>query len=132
MGSPRNWRLAKLKTWAQVLKRDVLALWFAARSPRTPWMARLIAGAVAAYALSPIDLIPDFIPVIGLLDDLIIIPLGIALFVRLVPSHLMEEFRAEALKRTDHPRSYLAAALFIAIWLVVLVILSHWIIGKFF
>ena len=130
MGSPRNWRLAKLKTWAQVLKRDVLALWFAARSPRTPWIARLIAGAVAAYALSPIDLIPDFIPVIGLLDDLIIIPLGIALFVRLVPSHLMAEFRAKALLRSDRPSSYVAAALVVAIWAVVLIMLGNWVFGR--
>jgi uncharacterized membrane protein YkvA (DUF1232 family) len=88
--------LTRIKSWARDLKRDVVALWIAARSPRTPMAAKLVAGAVAAYALSPIDLIPDFIPVLGYLDDLLIVPLGIALAVRLIPAALMVEFRAEA------------------------------------
>ena len=65
--------IEKLRSWARLLKRDVLVLWIAARDPRTPWPAKLTAGAVAAYALSPIDLIPDFIPVLGYLDDLVIV-----------------------------------------------------------
>ena len=71
--------LDRLKNWARQLKRDVVALWIAARDPRTPWLAKLVAAAVAGYALSPIDLIPDFIPVLGYLDDLLIVPAGIAL-----------------------------------------------------
>jgi uncharacterized membrane protein YkvA (DUF1232 family) len=78
-------RLDDVKQWARALKRDVLALWIAARDRRTPWYAKAAAGAVAAYALSPIDLIPDFVPVLGYLDDLVIVPLGIALAIRLVP-----------------------------------------------
>jgi len=74
----------------------VVALWIAARDPRTPWYAKIVAAAVAAYALSPIDLIPDFIPVLGCLDDLIIVPLGILLVVKMIPTDLMAEFRAQS------------------------------------
>lgn len=109
--------LSSLKTWARNLKRDVVALWIAARDPRVPWYAKLAAGAVAAYALSPIDLIPDFIPVIGYLDDLIIVPLGILLALRLVPDRLMREFRQEAVRREARPMSYAGAAAIAAIWI---------------
>lgn len=123
------WRIKEFKIWAKALKRDVFALWIAARSARTPWIAKLIAGSVAAYAFSPIDLIPDFIPIIGYLDDLIIIPLGIALVVRLIPAQLMAEFRTEALLISDRPMSYAAATVVIVVWTVVMVVLGHWIIG---
>lgn len=123
------WRIKELKIWAKALKRDVFALWIAARSARPPWIAKLIAGSVAAYAFSPIDLIPDFIPIIGYLDDLIIIPLGIALVVRLIPAQLMAEFRTEALLISDRPMSYAAATVVIVVWTVVMVVLGHWIIG---
>ena len=81
--------ISKAKLWAKSLKRDVVALGLAARDNRVPWYAKAVAGGVAAYALSPVDLIPDFIPVIGYLDDLIIVPLGIMLAVRLIPPALM-------------------------------------------
>jgi len=97
--------LTSLKAWAQRLKEDVVALWLAARDPRTPFAAKLAAAAVAAYALSPIDLIPDFIPVLGQLDDLVIVPLGIWLAVRLVPAPLMAEFRAQAARQAARPQS---------------------------
>ena len=80
-----------------------MALWLAARDPRVPWYAKAVAGAVAAYALSPVDLIPDFIPVLGYMDELVILPLGIMLAVRLVPTALMAEFRAEAMRATSRP-----------------------------
>jgi uncharacterized membrane protein YkvA (DUF1232 family) len=86
--------LEKLKRWARLTARDIAALGLAARDPRVPWYAKAIAAAVIAYSLSPIDLIPDFIPILGYLDDLIIVPLGIILAVRLMPSELMQEFRA--------------------------------------
>ena len=92
--------LASTKQWARRIKQDVIALWIAGRDPRTPLAAKILAGAVAAYALSPIDLIPDFIPVLGYLDDIIIVPLGILLVVKLVPAELMAEFRAEAVRRS--------------------------------
>jgi len=106
-----------LKTWARNLQRDVVALWIAARDPRVPWYAKALAGAVAAYAFSPIDLIPDFIPVLGYLDDLFIVPAGIWLVIRLIPDALMAEFRAEADRRTDRPRSHIAAISIAAIWI---------------
>jgi len=85
--------LNHLRIWARTIKGDVIAVRIAARDPRVPWYAKAVAGAVAAYALSPIDLIPDFIPVLGYVDDLVIVPVGIALTVRLIPGDLMMEFR---------------------------------------
>lgn len=118
--------LEGVKRWARTLKRDVIALWLAARDPRTPWHAKAVAGAVAAYALSPIDLIPDFIPVLGYLDDLILVPLGIALAVRLIPPVLLEEFRAAATLRSERPTSKRAIVVIVAIWLVALAAATWW------
>lgn len=109
--------LETAKAWARRLKRDVIALWIAARDRRTPLLAKIVAAAVAAYALSPIDLIPDFIPILGYLDDLLIVPLGIMLAVKLVPPPLMAEFRAVATLRERRPESRLGLALVIAIWI---------------
>ena len=86
-------------------------------TPSTPWFAKAVAGAVAAYALSPLDLIPDFIPVLGYLDDLLIVPLGMALAVRLVPTDLMAECRAEAARRSARPLSVSGAAFIVVLWL---------------
>ncbi len=108
--------LERLKSWARALKRDVVALWIAARDSRTPLAAKLTAGAVAAYALSPIDLIPDFIPIFGYLDDLLLVPAGIWLAVRLIPADLLAQFRAAAAAR-ERPRSLVGAALIMALWL---------------
>jgi len=117
-----------LKAWARDLKRDVVALWIAARDPRTPMLAKLLAASVAAYALSPIDLIPDFIPVLGYLDDLLIVPLGIFLAIRLVPPALMAEFRIAAEARAGRPVSRFAATVVVALWLAGLaaVVLLLW------
>ena len=114
----------RLKQWARDLKREVVALWIAARDPRTPISARIVAAMVAGYALSPIDLIPDFIPVLGLLDDLLIVPLGILLAVRLIPPALMVEFRFAASARAQRPRSFLAAGVIMLIWLGLLGLLA--------
>jgi uncharacterized membrane protein YkvA (DUF1232 family) len=113
------------KQWARTIKRDVLALWLAARDPRVPWYAKAAAGAVAAYALSPIDLIPDFIPVLGYLDDLIIVPLGILLAVKLVPCDLMAEFRSEAGRR-EKPVSKAGAAVILAVWSAAMLLSGWW------
>lgn len=110
--------MQRLVAWARGLKRDVVALWLAARDPRTPLVAKLVAGGIAAYALSPIDLIPDFIPVVGYLDDLLIVPLGIALAVRLVPGPLMAEFRIAAAARAERPVNRAMAVAFVAIWVL--------------
>ncbi|WP_313552711.1 YkvA family protein [Brevundimonas sp.] len=117
--------LTRIKSWARDLKRDVVALWIAARSPRTPMAAKLVAGAVAAYALSPIDLIPDFIPVLGYLDDLLIVPLGIALAVRLMPAALMVEFRAEAVALAKPINRPMAMAI-VVLWIVACLTAAAW------
>lgn len=114
--------LDSAKQWARNIKRDVVALWLAARDPRVPWYAKATAGAVAAYALSPIDLIPDFIPIIGYLDDLIIVPLGIMLAVKLVPADLMQEFRDEATRRAK-PVSKAGLAFMVAVWILAALVL---------
>jgi len=109
-----------------------VAVWIAARDPRVPWYAKLIAGAVAAYALSPIDLIPDFIPVLGYLDDVIIVPAGILLTVRLIPSGLMEEFRAEAARREGRPISRAGAAGIVIVWIAAVALTAWWLRGYWF
>ena len=117
--------LGRLRSWARSLKGDVVALWFAARDPRTPWAAKVVAAMVAAYALSPIDLIPDFVPVLGYLDDLLIVPLGVMLAVRLVPPPLMAEFRRRAAE-VDRPTSKVAAMAIVTVWLALLIIAAIW------
>jgi len=118
--------LEKPKAWARAIRRDVVAVWIAARDPRVPWYAKALALAVAAYALSPIDLIPDFIPVLGYLDDLIIVPLGILLVIKLIPAELMAEFRAEAARREAAPRSTVAAVVIVLIWIAAAGLLLWW------
>lgn len=110
--------LARLKGWARVIKRDVLAVWLAARDPRTPWYARVLALAVADYALSPIDLIPDVIPVLGYLDDVILVPLGILAVLALVPRDVMAECRARAEAAAARPVSRAGAAFIVAVWVL--------------
>lgn len=100
------------------LRLDAHAAWLAARDPRCPWGARLVGLLVTAYALSPIDLIPDFIPVLGLLDDALIVPAGLWLFVRMLPPGLLEEHRAAAAIAAERPRSRSGMAIVAAIWLI--------------
>ena len=118
--------LGSLKERAKELKRYTLIVYYAARDPRTPLSVRIIALLVAAYALSPIDLIPDFIPVLGYLDDLILLPLGVALVVRLLPEPVLSTARERAKNAADRPTSKTAAAVIVAIWLVVLFLLGRW------
>lgn len=118
--------IERLKDWARTLKNDVLALWIAARSPETPLIAKMAAGAVAAYALSPIDLIPDFIPILGYLDDILIVPLGITLAVRLIPPVMMEAYRAQAMVKADRPRSVFAAILIVTLWVLGSTVAASW------
>jgi len=118
--------MERVKAWARRLKRDVHAVWLAARHPATPRTAKLLALAVAAYALSPIDLIPDFIPVLGYLDDLILVPLGILLVTRMVPPAVMAECRARAEAAAQRPRSFGGAAVIVALWLAAAALLLWW------
>jgi uncharacterized membrane protein YkvA (DUF1232 family) len=113
-----------IKRWARLLLRDVHAVYLAAHDPRVPWYAKILAAAVAGYALSPIDLIPDFIPVLGYVDDLIIVPLGIWLAVSLIPKEVMAEYRIKADEAGQRPRSMMAAIAVISIWIFALLALS--------
>ena len=122
--------IERAKQWARNIKRDVVALYIAGRDPRTPWYAKVAAVAVAAYALSPIDLIPDFIPILGYLDDLIIVPFGILLAVRMIPADLMAEFRHAAIERGRLRAHWAGAAVIIAIWIVGLLALAWWLIPR--
>jgi uncharacterized membrane protein YkvA (DUF1232 family) len=120
----------RTRQWARAIKRDVVALWIAARDRRTPLLAKIVAGAVAAYALSPIDLIPDFIPVLGYLDDLAIVPVGILLAVRLVPAALMAAFRADAGRREGRPVSKGGLMAVVALWLAAALFVGWWLWGQ--
>jgi uncharacterized membrane protein YkvA (DUF1232 family) len=122
--------LERTKQWARVVKRDVHALYFAGRDPRVPWCAKALALLVAGYALSPIDLIPDFVPVVGYLDDVILVPLGIALVVKLIPPGIMAEHRALAAAAQDRPVSRVAAVIIAVIWLAC-VVLAGWLCYRF-
>ena len=117
-----------LRTWAQALKRHTLTVYFAARDPRTPFAVRLLALAVAAYALSPIDLIPDFIPVLGYLDDLVIVPLGVALVVRLTPPEVIDAARERAAHLAAKPVSRGAAMFVVAVWAVLAIVIARWLL----
>ncbi|WP_262271561.1 YkvA family protein [Microvirga yunnanensis] len=104
---------ARLKDWARAIKKDVVALYIAGRDPRVPWYVKVAAVAIAAYALSPID----FIPVLGYLDEVILLPIAIALVIRMIPEPLMAEFREEAQRRSERPTSRAAAVAIIALWI---------------
>ena len=118
---------ASLKTQARQLKQHTLTVYFAARDPRTPIFVRILAVLIAAYAFSPIDLIPDFIPVIGYLDDLILIPLGLALVIRFTPPDVLESARAKAQQAIGKPTSYAAAVIVVVLWLAVAWFAVGWI-----
>jgi uncharacterized membrane protein YkvA (DUF1232 family) len=110
-----------LRSWARRIKRDAVTLWFAGRHPGTPWHARALGIFVVAYALSPIDLIPDFIPVLGFVDDVLLLPFLILLAIRLLPSDVLSDCRSQAdawiVSRAAKPSSRLGAALIVLIWL---------------
>jgi uncharacterized membrane protein YkvA (DUF1232 family) len=119
-----------LKSWARSITRDVHALYLASTDPRVPWYAKLLAVAVAGYALSPIDLIPDFIPILGYLDDLIIVPLGVLAVIRLIPPEVMADHRATAAAQ-QRPVSRKAAIAIMCIWIVSIAAAS-WLAYRFF
>ncbi len=124
--------MSALKSWkarARLIKGDVVALSFAVRDPRVPWYAKVAAACVVAYALSPIDLIPDFIPVLGYLDDLVLVPLGVWLVLRLIPADVLAECRARAHRVSSRARSWVAAAVIIGLWLLLAGLILWWALG---
>lgn len=118
------------RAWARRIKRDAMTLWFARSHPKTPWYAKAMGAFVVAYALSPIDLIPDFIPVLGYLDDVILLPILIWFTVRLLPGHVLVEARQQAERWiADHgakPRSLVGAAVIIVVWVSLAAVLAVW------
>jgi len=127
--------LARWRRVARQLKAETLSLYFAIRDPRTPWYARLAGALVVAYAISPLDLIPDFVPVLGYLDDVILVPLGVWLTLELIPRHVIADSRARAQAAADEhrPVSWAAAAVIVLVWLAALALtalavarLFHW------
>jgi uncharacterized membrane protein YkvA (DUF1232 family) len=115
------------ETWrhrVRSLKREVVTIALAVRDPRVPWYARAVGVCVVAYALSPIDLIPDFVPVLGLLDDLVLVPLGLLLVVRLIPADILAKHRAAATAIAERPVSWAGAAVVIAIWALIAALLA--------
>lgn len=119
------------RAWARRIKRDAMTLWFARLHPQTPWYAKAMGGLVLAYALSPIDLIPDFIPVLGYLDDVILLPVLIWLTVRLLPPQVLAESRHQAeqwmAEQGTKPRSRAGAVAIVLVWLAVALMLSLWV-----
>jgi uncharacterized membrane protein YkvA (DUF1232 family) len=115
-----------LRDKARSLKRETIALYFAVRDPRTPFAAKLVAGLVVAYALSPIDLIPDFIPVLGYLDDVILVPLGIIISLRLIPEDVLADSRAKAEAALTKPKNYTAAVVIVLVWLAGAAVFFAW------
>ena len=124
--------ISALKQQAQQLKRQTLTVYYAARDPDMPMLVRILAIMVAAYAFSPIDLIPDFIPVIGYLDDLIIIPLGLALVIRFTPAKVIESARFKAAQSAEKPISYTAAAFCILVWLAIAYFCVRWVFVSYY
>ena len=118
--------MKSLRNWARRLKRDALIVWLAARHPAVPLAAKAVAALVAAYAFSPIDLIPDFIPVLGLIDDLLIVPAGLWLAFRLIPAPLQEELRAAAAGMAQRPVSRVGLMLVIAMWALAALLAWRW------
>ena len=116
----------RLKQWARSTKGDVIAIYFAARDPRVPWYTKMLALCVAGYAFSPIDLIPDFIPVLGYLDDVVLVPLGILAVVKLIPPEIMAEHRASAARASGQPVKRAAAALIVLIWVASIALVTWW------
>jgi len=131
--NPGSRAIQRLRDWASRLKQETFALYLAARHPRTRWPVRLLIAGLVAYALSPIDLIPDFIPVLGYLDDLILLPLGFALAIRLIPTAVLAECRAAAREVFLHgqPISRTAGIVVVMIWLLGSFLLSVWAYGAF-
>lgn len=129
VSSRRQILFNRLRARACQLKRETRALYYAYRDPRTPWYARLFAAVVVAYAFSPIDLIPDFIPVLGYLDDLIMLPLGVALALRLIPPGVIVDARAHAAEMEGKPTNWIAAGVIVTVW-IALATLSILVIGR--
>jgi uncharacterized membrane protein YkvA (DUF1232 family) len=127
MGENMNFIVQRCKKWAKALKKDIKAIYLAYKRPEVSWYAKVLAALVVGYALSPIDLIPDFIPILGYMDDLLLVPAGVYLVVRLIPRNVMEECRiqAEDLFGNGKPKNWIAGVVIIAIWTLVILFIIY-------
>lgn len=125
-----------MPTWSEKLRRlkqNTYALWLASKDPRVPWLARIIIVVAVAYAISPIDLIPDFIPILGYLDDLLLLPLAIYLAIRLIPPDVWQHYQQQASQQIENPRLAIKAALVIVVlWIVAVGMLGSWLYPHWF
>lgn len=121
-------QFSNLRAAARRIKRDSMTVYFVARDTRTPVIVKILAFAVAAYAISPIDLIPDFIPVLGYLDDVILLPLGILLIIKLTPPEIIANCRQKAEAITSQPTSNMAAIIIVIVWVTCAAALGYWLI----
>lgn len=122
--------MEQIKNWVRRMKANLVALYIATKDARTPMRAKMIAILVVGYALSPIDLIPDFIPILGYLDDILIVPLGIMLAIHWIPAHLMHEYRCLAQAHGRLPKSLTGAIVVVCIWLGALIIFGWWLFNQ--
>lgn len=121
--------MSRLESWkraAREVRRETYALYFACRDPRVPWYAKALAAFVVAYAFSPIDLIPDFIPVVGYLDDIVLIPLGVIAVRAMIPAHVLAECRERATNLETAPRNWTAAVVIAIVWLAFVAGAVYW------
>ncbi|MCF6409467.1 YkvA family protein [Pseudalkalibacillus salsuginis] len=113
--------MEKIKVWAKRIKRQIFILYFAYKDERVPWYAKVFTACVVAYAFSPIDLIPDFIPVLGYIDDLIIVPLGIVVALKMIPEKVISdcEIKAEAMMKKGKPKNWFVGSIIVLVWVVI-------------
>ncbi|PEF36683.1 hypothetical protein CON84_19710, partial [Bacillus sp. AFS094228] len=113
----------KIKTWAKSLKRQIFILYFACKDERVPWHAKVFTACVVAYAFSPIDIIPDFIPILGYLDDVILVPIGIMIALKMIPKSVLTdcEVKAEEMMKKGKPKNWIVGSLIVMIWVLIII-----------
>jgi len=113
----------KIKTWAKSLKRQIFILYFACKDERVPWHAKVFTACVVAYAFSPIDIIPDFIPILGYLDDVILVPIGIMIALKMIPKSVLTdcEVKAEEMMKKGKPKNWIVGSLIVMIWVFIII-----------
>jgi uncharacterized membrane protein YkvA (DUF1232 family) len=113
----------KIKTWARSLKRQIFILYFACKDERVPWHAKVFTACVVAYAFSPIDIIPDFIPILGYLDDVILVPIGIMIALKMIPKNVLTdcEVKAEEMMKNGKPKNWIVGSLIVMIWVLIII-----------
>ncbi|TFH58601.1 YkvA family protein [Peribacillus frigoritolerans] len=117
----------KIKTWARSLKRQIFTLYFACKDERVPWHAKVFTACVVAYAFSPIDIIPDFIPILGYLDDVILVPIGVMIALKMIPKNVLAdcEVKAEEMMKNGKPKNWIVGSLIVMIWVLIIIWLLY-------